>query len=133
MGDMKMVADLLIQHGAVQAINLDGGGSSSMAHNGNLINYPSDNQPPSCHKSGLYQCERPVSTVLCLHEQQSGVSAVPNSVSSNFGAIILGALISLLSGAVFTFMAVRFFPCFDDGDFDKQISIDSGSARGVRR
>jgi len=116
-----------------QAINLDGGGSSAMAHNGILINYPSDNQPPSCHKSGLYQCERPVSTILCLHEQKNGVSAVPSSVGSNFGTIILGALISILAGAVFTFLAVRFFPCFDDADYDKQISIESGSARSVKR
>merc|ERR1712129_690616 len=60
--DMKEVANLLIQHGAVEAINLDGGGSSAMAHNGVLVNYPSDNRPPSCDKSGLFQCERPVST-----------------------------------------------------------------------
>jgi len=68
--DMKELTNLLIQHGAVEAINLDGGGgSSAMAHNGVLINDPSDNQPPSCHESGLFQWERPVSTVLCIHEQ----------------------------------------------------------------
>merc|ERR1719270_1407527 len=69
--DMSTLANELIKHGAVQAINLDGGGSSAMAQNGVLISYPSDNQPPSCHKSGLYQCERPVSTVLCVHEGHS--------------------------------------------------------------
>ena len=30
--DMSMLADALIKHGAVEAINLDGGGSSAMAH-----------------------------------------------------------------------------------------------------
>jgi len=67
--NMAQLADLLIQHGAVNAINLDGGGSSSMVREGVLINYPSDSRPPSCDPSGLYQCERPVSTVLCIHER----------------------------------------------------------------
>merc|ERR1719412_2257846 len=66
--NMAQLADLLIEHGVVNAINLDGGGSSAMALNGVLINYPSDMLPPSCHESGTYQCERPVSTVLCVHE-----------------------------------------------------------------
>merc|ERR1712228_953854 len=93
--DMTELAKLLIQHGAVQAINLDGGGSSAMARNGVLINYPSDNQPPSCDKSGLYQCERPVSTVLCLHEQDGVAAVTVSSGSGNqVGAIIIGALFS---------------------------------------
>merc|ERR550532_3475219 len=116
--DMRMVADLLIQHGAVQAINLDGGGSSAMAQNGVLISYPSDNQPPSCDKSGLYQCERPVSTILCLHEQQGDDAAVASSGGSHIGSIMVGALVSILAGAVFTFLAIRFLPCFDDEDYD---------------
>merc|ERR1711972_590123 len=68
--DMSRLADTLIEHGAVNAINLDGGGSSAMALNGILINYPSDMLPPSCHSSGKYQCKRPVSTVLCVHEME---------------------------------------------------------------
>lgn len=35
-------ADLLIAHGVVNAINLDGGGSSTLVYNGTLVNYPSD-------------------------------------------------------------------------------------------
>merc|ERR1712151_1244157 len=131
--DMKEVANLLIQHGAVEAINLDGGGSSAMAHNGVIINYPSANQPPSCDKSGLYQCERPVSTILCLHEQQGDDGAVASSGGSHIGSILVGALVSILAGAVFTFLAIRFLPCFDDEDYDKQISVDSSSARSVKR
>jgi len=73
--DMSMLADALIQHGAVEAINLDGGGSSAMAVDGQLINYPSDMKPPSCDPSGLYQCERPVSTILCIHEQEGAAAA----------------------------------------------------------
>jgi len=74
--DMKTLADTLIKHGAVEAINLDGGGSSAMVVDGMLVNYPSDNQPPSCDPSGLYQCERPVSTVLCIHEVEGEQAAV---------------------------------------------------------
>jgi len=131
--NMHMVADLLIKHGVVQAINLDGGGSSAMAENGVLINYPSDNQPPSCHKSGLYQCERPVSTVLCLHEEES-VTVVPGSSGGGqTGGIVVAALLSIVAGAAFTFFAVRFLPCFDDDDYDKQISVDSSSPRTVAK
>jgi hypothetical protein len=129
--DMRMVADLLIQHGAVQAINLDGGGSSAMARDGVLISYPSDNQPPSCHKSGLYQCERPVSTVLCLHEQESAATAAVGSGSDQTGAIIVGALLSVVAGAAFAFCTVRCLPCFDEEDWDRQVSVDSSSARTV--
>jgi len=124
--NMKVMADLLIDHGAVQAINLDGGGSSAMAQNGVLISYPSDNRPPSCDASGLYQCERPVSTILCLHEQPIGTSVPTSSGGSHIGSIIIGALISLLSGAAVTFLAVRFLPFFDDDeDYDKQLSAES--------
>lgn len=35
-------ADLLIRHGVVNAINLDGGGSSTLVEDNVLINYPSD-------------------------------------------------------------------------------------------
>lgn len=35
-------ADLLIRHGVVNAVNLDGGGSSTLIENNVLINYPSD-------------------------------------------------------------------------------------------
>jgi len=131
--DMRMVADLLIQHGAVQAINLDGGGSSAMAHNLQLINYPSDNQPPSCDSSGLFQCERPVSTVLCLHEADSVATVAISSGANQTGIIIVGALLSVVAGAAFTFLAVRFLPCFDDEDYDKQISVDSSSSRTVAK
>merc|ERR1719229_1266462 len=85
--NMAQLADLLIEHGVVNAINLDGGGSSAMALNGVLINYPSDMLPPSCHASGKYQCERPVSTVLCIHELES-----ENPQAFGMSAGVLGAL-----------------------------------------
>merc|ERR1719471_2575690 len=74
--NMSRLADELILHGAVNAINLDGGGSSAMARDGVLINYPSDIKPPSCpDASELYQCQRPVSTVLCVHEAEGQEAA----------------------------------------------------------
>jgi exopolysaccharide biosynthesis protein len=74
--DMSMLADALIKHGAVEAINLDGGGSSAMAVDGVLVNNPSDMRPPSCDASGLYQCERAVSTALCIHEVEGEQAAM---------------------------------------------------------
>merc|ERR1719367_878462 len=80
--DMARLADLLIEHGAVNAINLDGGGSSAMAYNGILVNYPSDMLPPSCHESGKYQCERRVSSVLCIHElEEEGAGSQASGMS----------------------------------------------------
>jgi len=70
--NMYELADRLIQHGAIEAINLDGGGSTAMVRDGVLINYPSDKAPPSCDSSGLYQCERKVSTILCISEANTG-------------------------------------------------------------
>lgn len=52
-------ADLLVGLGAVHAINLDGGGSSTSVRNGLVINQP------DCLEIGL-RCERPVTTVLCV-------------------------------------------------------------------
>jgi len=131
--DMTEVANLLIQHGAVEAINLDGGGSSAMARDGVLINYPSDNQPPSCHKSGLYQCERPVSTVLCIHEQE-GFASSSNGPSAGVSPgmyLALGLLVFAI-GALATMLLIR-YGNFADG-FERQLSTEStASVRDVRR
>ena len=35
-------ADLLVRHGVVNAINMDGGGSNTLVENNELLNYPSD-------------------------------------------------------------------------------------------
>jgi len=91
--DMTTLADLLIDHGAVHAINLDGGGSSAMAKDGVLINYPSDMLPPSCHASGKYQCERPVSTVMCIHELPEVAAAQAPASGGGGGASVLPAFL----------------------------------------
>ncbi|EDO37057.1 predicted protein, partial [Nematostella vectensis] len=53
-------AKLLLKYGLVNAINLDGGGSTTMVVNGTVVNYPSD----GC---GDFICAREVSTIACFH------------------------------------------------------------------
>jgi exopolysaccharide biosynthesis protein len=53
---LTMLADLLIEFGAVEAINLDGGGSTAMVIKNKLVNKPSD-------ATG----ERPVSDAILVH------------------------------------------------------------------
>ncbi|XP_059156605.1 N-acetylglucosamine-1-phosphodiester alpha-N-acetylglucosaminidase-like [Physella acuta] len=57
------LAKLLIDFGLVNAINLDGGGSATTVINGTLVNSPSD----QCANSS-YNCERAVSSIICVHE-----------------------------------------------------------------
>ncbi|KAJ8389424.1 hypothetical protein AAFF_G00119620 [Aldrovandia affinis] len=57
------VATFLKDQGVVNAINLDGGGSSTYVVNGSLASYPSDHCDPP-----MWRCPRNVSTVLCVHE-----------------------------------------------------------------
>jgi len=138
--DMNSLADKLIELGAVQAINLDGGGSSAMAHDGVLINYPSDMKPPSCDPSGLYQCERPVSTILCIHEREGVMvptagavyNAQPVSGGLSVIALIVGGFGALLAGAAFALVARYCLDCSGDDDWERQLSTGStGSARSV--
>ncbi|KAM4601191.1 N-acetylglucosamine-1-phosphodiester alpha-N-acetylglucosaminidase isoform 1-T1 [Polymixia lowei] len=57
------VAEFLKKYGVINAINLDGGGSSTYVINGSLASYPSDH----CIPDGRWRCARHVSTVLCVH------------------------------------------------------------------
>ncbi|XP_067367818.1 N-acetylglucosamine-1-phosphodiester alpha-N-acetylglucosaminidase isoform X2 [Channa argus] len=58
------VADFLKKHDVINAINLDGGGSSTYVTNGTLASYPSDH----CEDS-RFRCGRAVSTILCVHQR----------------------------------------------------------------
>ncbi|XP_051922781.1 N-acetylglucosamine-1-phosphodiester alpha-N-acetylglucosaminidase isoform X2 [Hippocampus zosterae] len=60
------MADFLKQNGVINAINMDGGGSSTFVSNGTLANYPSD----KCKADQRWRCARPVSTILCVHSRQ---------------------------------------------------------------
>lgn len=63
------VAKILVAMGAVQAINLDGGGSVSVFEGDDIVNIPSDVCPETTFPK--YRCARKVSSVLCLHPYSS--------------------------------------------------------------
>ncbi|KAJ8042249.1 N-acetylglucosamine-1-phosphodiester alpha-N-acetylglucosaminidase [Holothuria leucospilota] len=60
---LKQLTTWLLEHGVVNAINLDGGGSATYVVNGSLVNYPSDKC--SDHK---FRCARQVSSIICVHK-----------------------------------------------------------------
>ncbi|KAL6109854.1 nagpa [Pungitius sinensis] len=60
------VAEALKDYGVVNAINLDGGGSSTYVSGGSLASYPSDH----CESDSRWRCARPVSTILCVHQRR---------------------------------------------------------------
>ncbi|CAJ1063109.1 N-acetylglucosamine-1-phosphodiester alpha-N-acetylglucosaminidase-like [Xyrichtys novacula] len=64
--DLWEVAEFLKKNGVINAINLDGGGSSSFVINGTLVSYP----PDICKPDSRWRCARPVSTVLCVHQRR---------------------------------------------------------------
>eukprot|EP00658_Telonema_sp_P-2_P025855 TRINITY_DN2041_c0_g1_i3.p1 TRINITY_DN2041_c0_g1~~TRINITY_DN2041_c0_g1_i3.p1 ORF type:complete len:411 (-),score=70.43 TRINITY_DN2041_c0_g1_i3:132-1364(-) len=71
--DLEMMATMLLKFGAVNAINLDGGGSATMVQNGALVGTPSDHCPDPDH---TYRCERAVTTAVCI-------KADPNTCPAN--------------------------------------------------
>uniref|UniRef100_A0A7S0A6V4 Phosphodiester glycosidase domain-containing protein n=1 Tax=Pyrodinium bahamense TaxID=73915 RepID=A0A7S0A6V4_9DINO len=128
--NMFQLADLLIENGAVHAINLDGGGSSAMARDGVLINYPSDMRPPSCDASGKHQCERPVSTVLCVHELPEIVEQAVGQ-PSNQNAMLAGvAFLTFATGCISAFGLLVLFPNLMPGrkGMARQISGESAAS-----
>jgi exopolysaccharide biosynthesis protein len=56
----RQAAGLLVAHGALHAINLDGGGSSATVEDGKLISRPTDSDLWRRHS------ERAVTTVACV-------------------------------------------------------------------
>ncbi|TTA40573.1 N-acetylglucosamine-1-phosphodiester alpha-N-acetylglucosaminidase [Bagarius yarrelli] len=62
--NLWQVAEFLKEQGVINAINLDGGGSSTYVRDGSLASFPSDH----C-KDPMWRCPRAVSTVLCVHER----------------------------------------------------------------
>ncbi|XP_069113869.1 N-acetylglucosamine-1-phosphodiester alpha-N-acetylglucosaminidase-like isoform X2 [Argopecten irradians] len=63
---LEEFARLLLTYDIVDAINLDGGGSSTYVVNGTVVNFPSD----TCADDSRFHCGRKVSTILCVHEVQ---------------------------------------------------------------
>ncbi|XP_041843799.1 N-acetylglucosamine-1-phosphodiester alpha-N-acetylglucosaminidase isoform X2 [Melanotaenia boesemani] len=60
------MAEFLKKYGVINAINLDGGGSSTYVINGSLASYPSDH----CKPDDRWRCGRNVSSILCIHERR---------------------------------------------------------------
>ena len=62
---LKEMASLMInEFDVINAINLDGGGSSQISFHGALADYPSD----ICPQDPDYQCVRPISTVQSVEK-----------------------------------------------------------------
>uniref|UniRef100_A0A1I8HHF0 Laminin EGF-like domain-containing protein n=1 Tax=Macrostomum lignano TaxID=282301 RepID=A0A1I8HHF0_9PLAT len=62
------LADLLIDLGVYNAVNLDGGGSSTLVVNGTVVGSPPDSAD-SPHRS----CERPVTSILCVNASRGSI------------------------------------------------------------
>nr|XP_046255515.1 N-acetylglucosamine-1-phosphodiester alpha-N-acetylglucosaminidase [Scatophagus argus] len=60
------MAEFLKKYGIINAINLDGGGSSTFVADGSLASYPSDH----CIPDNRWRCARRVSTILCVHQRR---------------------------------------------------------------
>ncbi|KAK0051511.1 N-acetylglucosamine-1-phosphodiester alpha-N-acetylglucosaminidase [Biomphalaria pfeifferi] len=76
-------AELLINLGLYNAINLDGGGSATTVINGTLVNFPSD----LCVNSS-YNCERKVSTIICAHLPACAVKDCSGHGSCDIGTCL---------------------------------------------
>jgi len=67
----------------INAINLDGGGSSQVSYNGNVVNFPSDR----CTSNNDYNCVRDVSTVICVGKHKSCFNSKTNKFGCNNNGI----------------------------------------------
>lgn len=69
--DLYEFAALAVEVGFHAAINLDGGGSATMTQNHSLLSEPSwrcsDGGLADPTGKGVYRCEKPVSTIACIH------------------------------------------------------------------
>jgi exopolysaccharide biosynthesis protein len=72
--DLVSLADLLLLFGAVNAINLDGGGSSTAVQNNQVVNMPTDGCPGL---PNFVTCERAVSSIICLQDGPAPAPVVP--------------------------------------------------------
>jgi exopolysaccharide biosynthesis protein len=77
---LRILADILIDLGFHNAVNLDGGGSSTTVLEDQMVNYPSDLCVDSIPAQTI-RCERPVSSIVCIHDSISSI--VPSSQPSS--------------------------------------------------
>jgi len=108
---MNELADKMISFGAVEAINLDGGGSTQMWKHGVQIGYSSDRAtygvlagtyevgcPIGEGKGNLsaFECARKVSTIICIHEDNSGIRSFLGPASMQAASPVSGLSLATL-------------------------------------
>jgi exopolysaccharide biosynthesis protein len=62
--NLNDLANTLIKFGVVNAVNLDGGGSTIFIKNNEILNYPSDGCGTHLN---IFKCDRNVSTITCIY------------------------------------------------------------------
>merc|ERR1711972_373641 len=94
---LNEVANHLIKFfNVTNAIAFDSGGSTSFAKDGQFINYPSDQYPPSCPQLPPFECERPTSTALCIYDSEdilgdNWIISIGGYASAIVGGTLVGA------------------------------------------
>jgi hypothetical protein len=73
--NLDEMAELCLEYGLVNCVNLDGGGSASIEYKGVLVNTPSY----ECEEGSIDRCAKPVGTVLCVVEEVD-VDALPPKI-----------------------------------------------------
>ena len=76
------LAELCIRVGMVNGINTDGGGSATLVERGVLVNEPSESKCPNVEFDGQ-TCERPVTTITCLHPSRRNWNDVLTASSAS--------------------------------------------------
>ena len=68
--NLMQMAQIMIESGAINAINLDGGGSATYVINDTVVNTPSDHCGgyQGHHANPLQRCARAVTTIVCIHD-----------------------------------------------------------------
>lgn len=77
--DLNTLANLMISLGAVNAINLDGGGSSTAVKDASCVNMPTDGCTGPVNPD-IFHCERQVSTVVCVSDPEPAVTPVSEPI-----------------------------------------------------
>lgn len=79
--DLVTLADLMISLGAVNAINLDGGGSSTAVKDSSCVNMPTDGCTGPI-PSDIFHCERSVSTIVCVSDPEPAEVPLPQPIAA---------------------------------------------------
>eukprot|EP00943_MAST-04B_sp_MAST-4B-sp1_P002019 g2019.t1 len=114
--DLISLADLLIDLGFVEAINLDGGGSSAFILNDELTSFPSD----TCDKG--FVCEREVTSIICVHDEiseETNQQKRHDSTCNSKAISVVNVGLVLLFGLIFAFIFVLFGNIFVNYDKEK--------------